>query len=912
MKLRKTKLMRSARPALLMSAVLIGTQAFANELGNPGFESGGGWSVAANHSITTGNARSGSRALRMNSTGGTFTTWSNNIDASEGDEYVLDAYVKAQNLVAGPNGNGDTPILTMRFRDGSDFVRNHKNQQTAGYRWAPWPRGANGTYSYTNAGMGMRFQVPGGGDKIQIGIRTWANNTSGVTHWDDLSLRKLSFPDRGNSIGVYQAENANSINGGFVSSEEFEYTGSGYVDVTRNDAEMTWSNVPGGGQRVISVRYAWEGFLRPLTIILNGNVVASETPMPTGRRGVFATHDFVVNMPNASNTLKLRVGKRGGALGQPMIDKVTLYVKSGTGGGGGGGGTDPQPPATPGNLQASDSTFTNRIAVSWGSSSSADTYQLQRNTSQSGNGAQQIANGPATSTDDTSAEAGTNYYYRVRACNDDGCSGYSSWEQGSRAASGGGGGGGNMGGALSAVISNSQANADISLNAVDFVKLGNPLVRMANTIPQISQVTGLGGTNGFTYNGARVGQQWMNGSPVLTGDNARGGLRVFNNGKGLSVSAPAGTSPSTLSLWMTGKGKSGESFDATLNATLSDNSSAAVSTSITGGSTKFGKLIVLSFEANSDGEQVTVELMKNGGQFMSIDAVSLAGGNGGTLNLPPVIETVGTQTITEGDSLFIPLSATDPEGAEVSFSANGLPTGASVTNSGNGIGSINWQSQIGDAGSFDIEVVAQDPAMNSATQQVQIVVQPLSGGGSGMLDVSTRQLPQPNQTLSGSFMKFAPTSSVASAVNTNGEQPFSDLIRLADAVAARGASSFARYSYNGATPADGSRVRGGNRIFDPAPVGMRLEIDSDTTPESTRLYLGVRDALVRITAALADGSAPQQVITIDHRNKDLATFELEIDHKAGANGQTLAIEGFILEQTAAAPIGFLQFEAVEQ
>jgi hypothetical protein len=186
--------------------------------------------------------------------------------------------------------------------------------------------------------MQMNMQVPKGAAFADFSVRTWwasgKGTKSGTTWWDDVSFKLRTFPKRGAQLATLQAENANTKSGGSVAQQHFDATGNGYFDVTGSNAtgKLTWNNVPGGsGARIISVRYSWEGLIQPMTIFVNNNKVASATPLATGRRGIFATHDFEVNLP-AGASIRLEVKRKGsGHNTAPMIDRVDVYARSGGG-----------------------------------------------------------------------------------------------------------------------------------------------------------------------------------------------------------------------------------------------------------------------------------------------------------------------------------------------------------------------------------------------------------------------------------------------------------------------------------------------------------------------------------------------------------------------------------------------------
>ena len=77
------------------------------------------------------------------------------------------------------------------------------------------------------------------------------------------------------------------------------------------------------------------------------------------------------------------------------------------------------PLSPPQNLAASDGTYTNKVLITWNVVSGATSYEVWRNTSDSSGTASKISSPDPTgnSYEDTSAVAGTTYYYWVKAAN---------------------------------------------------------------------------------------------------------------------------------------------------------------------------------------------------------------------------------------------------------------------------------------------------------------------------------------------------------------------------------------------------------------------------------------------------------------------------------------------------------------
>jgi fibronectin type 3 domain-containing protein len=98
--------------------------------------------------------------------------------------------------------------------------------------------------------------------------------------------------------------------------------------------------------------------------------------------------------------------------------------------------TEVTTPSPPTGVSASDGTYTDKVQVSWAASAGATYYQVFRNTTNSSAGATSLTSSHSSSPyNDTSAVAGTTYYYWVKACNSAGCSGFSASDSGYRATS---------------------------------------------------------------------------------------------------------------------------------------------------------------------------------------------------------------------------------------------------------------------------------------------------------------------------------------------------------------------------------------------------------------------------------------------------------------------------------------------
>ena len=96
------------------------------------------------------------------------------------------------------------------------------------------------------------------------------------------------------------------------------------------------------------------------------------------------------------------------------------------------GSRDPSGTAAPTGVAASDGTSCTSVTVSWNAVAGATSYQIWRNTVNDSGTATQIGTDTASPFDDTTAAAGTTFFYWVRAVGPCGTSGFSNSDAGSR------------------------------------------------------------------------------------------------------------------------------------------------------------------------------------------------------------------------------------------------------------------------------------------------------------------------------------------------------------------------------------------------------------------------------------------------------------------------------------------------
>ena len=82
----------------------------------------------------------------------------------------------------------------------------------------------------------------------------------------------------------------------------------------------------------------------------------------------------------------------------------------------------------------------------------------------------------------------------------------------------------------------------------------------------------------------------------------------------------------------------------------------------------------------------------------------------GNLNSPPVLDPIGDKTVNEGQQLQFTVSGSDPDGDSLTYSAIGLPTGATFNN-----GIFDWTPNYTQSGIYNIQFTANDGTTNQHT-----------------------------------------------------------------------------------------------------------------------------------------------------------------------------------------------------
>jgi hypothetical protein len=90
-------------------------------------------------------------------------------------------------------------------------------------------------------------------------------------------------------------------------------------------------------------------------------------------------------------------------------------------------------------------------------------------------------------------------------------------------------------------------------------------------------------------------------------------------------------------------------------------------------------------------------------------------------NQTPLLDSIGSHSVVEGDTLEFRIHATDLDGDSIILDALDLPLNASFTDSGNGAGSFSFTPEFVQAGVYDIPFIASDGSA-ADSEAVQITV----------------------------------------------------------------------------------------------------------------------------------------------------------------------------------------------
>ncbi|MCK4657157.1 MAG: hypothetical protein KAT85_08975, partial [candidate division Zixibacteria bacterium] len=183
-----------------------------------------------------------------------------------------------------------------------------------------------------------------------------------------------------------------------------------------------------------------------------------------------------------------------------------------------------------------------------------------------------------------------------------------------------------------------------------------------------------------------------NQAPVLALIGSQSVTEGANLNFGVSASDPDGTTPTLTA------------EDVPANATFTDNGDG------TG-----------TFDFDPDFTQASiynVRFIASDGALADTEIVVITVSD---INLPPILNAIGSQTVNEGDNLNFGVSATDPDPTIPSLSAENVPSHATFTDNGDGTGLFDFIPDFEQSGSYTVLFIATDGSL-SDSEYVDITV----------------------------------------------------------------------------------------------------------------------------------------------------------------------------------------------
>jgi hypothetical protein len=127
-----------------------------------------------------------------------------------------------------------------------------------------------------------------------------------------------------------------------------------------------------------------------------------------------------------------------------------------------------------------------------------------------------------------------------------------------------------------------------------------------------------------------------------------------------------------------------------------------------------------------------VTFIASDGQAQDSETVTISVAN---VNRPPALSNIGDRSVDENSSLTFNLSATDPDGDTLTYSASGLPAGAGFSGR-----TFTWTPASNQVGVYDVTFTVSDGRLQD-TETITLAV--LTSGADAAAPTVTRTSPQP-------------------------------------------------------------------------------------------------------------------------------------------------------------------------
>jgi hypothetical protein len=91
----------------------------------------------------------------------------------------------------------------------------------------------------------------------------------------------------------------------------------------------------------------------------------------------------------------------------------------------------------------------------------------------------------------------------------------------------------------------------------------------------------------------------------------------------------------------------------------------------------------------------------------------------GNVNRPPLLDPIGSKSVDEALILEFVITATDPDGNGLTFSAGNLPSGATFDPATQ---TFTWDTDHGDSGNYDVLFTVDDDGVPQASDSETVTI----------------------------------------------------------------------------------------------------------------------------------------------------------------------------------------------
>jgi hypothetical protein len=408
---------------------------------------------------------------------------------------------------------------------------------------------------------------------------------------------------------------------------------------------------------------------------------------------------------------------------------------------------------------------------------------------------------------------------------------------------------------------------------------------------QISNYTVQGYSAAFSYNTNPFGFTWTDGTPTATATDSTTGVYVSGEGNGFQITAPADTTPRTLTVYVGVWSAQGK-----IVAHLSDGSAPDyVDSSLNNANATSTGLYSFTYQASSSGQTLTVTYTQANSTVgnVTLQAATLVGSAtpSFTLSASPTTNSVA---LGNNGSYTLTVGALNGFSGSVGLSVSGLPTGVTATFTPatvSGAGTSNLVLMVGAGtapGTYALTVTGSSGSLSQTASLNLVVISGISGTLSGVLSA-----PSGTQNLTSLGSSDWADWGLSSAASYNHKASGGGQISN---YTVQGYSAAFSYNTNpfGFTWTDGTPTATATDSTTGVYVsgegnGFQITAPADTTPRTLTVYVGVWSAQGKIVAHLSDGSAPDYVDSSLNNASATTTGLYTFTYEAGSSGQTLTV-----------------------